>query len=161
VRDGVVRFYRKPGEIDERLPRHVIWHRVARQLLGLPTAAPPHTDYVSSLLAWDPGILRQLLARVETVSRRPWPTAIGGQLHFSEWTLYGVFVDEVLGKPANSFASERTRCHSYWDEAPLGAESIGDFLAGIQPDDIAVMISAKSQTSLDTRRAAMSIKGGS
>src|SRR5262245_37115528 len=29
-RDGNVRFFRKPDEIDERLPRHMIWHRVAR-----------------------------------------------------------------------------------------------------------------------------------
>jgi hypothetical protein len=155
LRDGVVRFYRKPGEVDERLPRHVIWHQVARQLLGLPAGAPPYPDYVSSLLAWDPAILRQLLARVEQVTHRPWQTAVGSQLHFSEWTLYGVFVDEVLGEPANSFASEHTRCHSYWDETPLDAEGIGGFLAGIQPDDIAVMISAKSRTPLEARRTAL------
>jgi hypothetical protein len=65
---GVVRFYRKPDEIDERLPRHLTWHRVARQLLGLPPAEPPYPDYVSSLLAWDPAILRELLARVFATS---------------------------------------------------------------------------------------------
>ena len=41
VRQGVVRFYRKPNADDERLPRHMIWHRVARQLLGLPPTGPP------------------------------------------------------------------------------------------------------------------------
>ena len=46
VRNGVVRFYRKPDQIDERLPRHMIWHRVARALLGLPPAEPPYTDYI-------------------------------------------------------------------------------------------------------------------
>ena len=54
VNDGRVRFYRKPGGVDERLPRHVIWHRVARSLLGLPPAEPPYPDYIASLLAWDP-----------------------------------------------------------------------------------------------------------
>ena len=34
VRQGTVRFYRKPNAVDERLPRHVIWQRVARTLLG-------------------------------------------------------------------------------------------------------------------------------
>ena len=70
VRNGVVRFYRKPDEIDERLPRHMIWHRVARALLGLPPAEPPYTDYISSLLAWDPAIVRRMLERV-TVYHRP------------------------------------------------------------------------------------------
>src|SRR6202043_921917 len=41
VRDGTVRFFRKPNQIDKRLPRHMTWHRVARALLGLPPAEPP------------------------------------------------------------------------------------------------------------------------
>ena len=98
VQNGVVRLYRKPDEISGRLalPRHVMWHQAARALLGLPPAPPPYTDYVSSMLAWNPAIVRRMLARVEAVSGRPWTTAISAQLHFSEWTLYGVFVDHVL-----------------------------------------------------------------
>jgi hypothetical protein len=60
----------------------------------------------------------------------------------------------VLGAPANSFTSEHTRCHSYWDETPLDAKGAGDFLAGTRDDDIAVMISAKSRTPLHIRRDA-------
>ena len=154
VRNGVVRFYRKPNEIDERLPRHVIWHRVARALLGLPPAEPPYTDYISSLLAWDPAIVRRMLERVTATTGRPWPTAIAGQLHFSEWTLYGVFVDEVLGAPANSFASDDPLCLAHWGTTPLDHDSADAFLCDLQPTDIAAMISAKSRTPLAVKRAA-------
>ena len=75
VRNGVVRFYRKPAALDARLPRHVIWHRVAREMLGLPSAEPPYPDYISSLLAWNPAIVRQMLARVAAMTGRPWTTA--------------------------------------------------------------------------------------
>ena len=155
LRDGVVRFYRQPGGVDAHLPRHVIWHQVARTLLGLPTASPPHPDYVSSLLAWSPGLLRELLERVEHTSGVPWPVAVGRQLHFSEWTLYGVYVDEVAGPPATAFAADRSLCHSYWDEVPLDERTAAAFLDGLAPDDIAVMISAKSRTPLAVRRAAL------
>ena len=154
VRNGVVRFYRKPDEIDERLPRHMIWHRVARALLGLPPAEPPYTDYISSLLAWDPAIVRQMLARVTATTGRPWTTAIARQLHFSEWTLYGVFVDDVIGAPANSFASDDPLCLAYWDTTPLNQDGAVDFLRGVRPTDVAAMISAKSRTPLAVRRAA-------
>jgi hypothetical protein len=155
VRDGVVRLYRKPREIDDRLPRHVIWHHVARRLLGLPQAQPRFTDYISSLLAWDPNIVRRMLSHVAAVTGRQWTSAIGAQLHFSEWTLYGVFVDEVMGQPANSFASDDSLCLAHWGTVPLTNESAAEFMRRMRPTDIAAMISAKSHTPLDVKRAAL------
>jgi hypothetical protein len=155
-RDGVVPLYRKPDEVDDRLPRHVMWHRGARAMLGLPPSSPPYPDYVSSLMAWDPVIVRTLLQLVESVTGRRWTDAIGRQLHFSEWTLYGVFVDEVLGGPSRAFGTEHSRCHAYWDEVPLSDRSLQEFLATTGPDDIAVMISAKSRTPMEVRREGFS-----
>ncbi|MCM4084875.1 DUF6492 family protein [Paractinoplanes hotanensis] len=148
-RDGVVRFYRKPGDIDGRLPRHVRWHEVSRSLLGLPASPPPYHDYVSSLLAWDPVIVRQLLERIGP----RWADVVGAQLHFSEWTLYGVFVDHLLPESVRSFATDDTRCHAYWDETPLDQAGLRAFLGRLRPEDIAVMISAKSRTPVALRRA--------
>ncbi|MEV6343181.1 DUF6492 family protein [Actinoplanes sp. NPDC051851] len=153
VRDGVARFYRKPGAIDDRLPRHVIWHRVARELLGLPAAQGPFTDYICWPAPWDPAVVRQLLARVEQVTGQPWATAIGAQLHFSEEILYGVFVDEVLGEPATGYATDDMLCPEYSDEIPLDAAGLAGFLGTVGPEDIAVMVSAKSGTPLEVRRA--------
>jgi hypothetical protein len=153
VRDGVIRFYRKPRAIDHRLPRHMIWHKTARALLGLPPDEPPYTDYISSMLAWDPKIVRRMLSRVTATTGRPWATAIAGQLHFSEWTLYGVFVDEI-GAPTDSFTSDDSLCLAYWEEVPLNSQGAIEFLRGVRTTDVAAMISAKSRTSLAVRRAA-------
>jgi hypothetical protein len=160
VRNRVVRFYNKPNEIDKTRPRHVIWHRVARSLLGLPAAQPPYTDYISSLLAWDPAIVRRLLEQVTATTGLPWATAIARELHFSEWTLYGVFVDHAVGAPANSFASDDSLCLAYWDPIPLSRDAAGDFLRGVRPTDVAAMISAKSRTPLAVRRAAFATLQG-
>jgi hypothetical protein len=155
VRDGVARFYRKPDEIDDRLPRHVLWHRAARALLGLPPGQPPLPDYICWPAPWDPKVVRLLLQRVEQVTGRPWATAVGAQLHFSEEILYGVFVDEVLGAPANSYVTDAMLCHDYSHEVPLDERGLAEFLGRVGPDDIAVMISAKSRTPLPVRRAAL------
>lgn len=152
--DGAVRLYRKPDGVDERLPRHVIWHRAARRLLGLPSGAPPFPDYVSSVLAWDPALVRRLLARVSEATGRRWVDAVGGCLHFSEWTLYGVFVENMVASSATRFTTDPL-CHAYWDETPLDERAMSRFLAGIRPTDVAVMISAKSRTPLPLRRAAL------
>ena len=161
VRNGVVRFYRKPGEIDKRMPRHMIWQQVARTLLGLQPSDPPYTEYISAMLACDPAIVRRMLARVEATTGHSWTTAIGQQLHFSEWMLHGVFVEHVLGAPANSFASDNSLCLTYWEEMPLDQQGAVDFLGRIRMTDIAAMISAKSRTPLSVRRAAFAkYRGG-
>ena len=153
VRDGTVRFFCKPNQIDKQLPRHMIWHRVARELLGLPPAGPPYADYISSPLAWDPMIVRQMLTRVTATTGRPWPTAIARQLHFSECVLYGAFVDGVIGAPANSFASDDSLCLLYWEQIPLKLDTAAHFIRGVRPTDIAAVIQSKSRTPLAVRKA--------
>ena len=123
-------------------------------LLGLPVSKPPYADYVSSLLAWSPAIVRQTLARVAAIGGRPWTTMVASQLHFSEWTLYGVFVDEVLGASAKSFESDDPLCLAHWSDTPLTGDGAAAFVSRLQSSDIAAMISAKSHTPAETRRAA-------
>lgn len=125
-------FYRKPHDIDERLPRHMIWHRVARELLGCPAASVPLHDYICWPCPWDPAVVRALLARVEEVTGKRWADAIGAQRHFSDESLYGVFMDR--GASANSNASERMYCHHHSDETPLDERGLIAFLSAVQPD---------------------------
>ena len=146
VRDGTVRFFCKPNHVDKRLPRHITWHRVARALLGLPPAEPPYPDYISSLVAWDPMIVRRMLARVAATTGHPWPTAIAGQIDFSECVLYGVFVDGVINAPANSFSSTDSLCAVYWEQTPLTEESAAEFVRSVRPTALAAVIQSKSLT---------------
>jgi hypothetical protein len=156
VRDGKVRFFRNPNQIDARLSRHMTWHRVARELLGLPPAEPPYPDYISPSIAWDPAIVRRMLERVAATTGRPPLTAIAGRLDFSECVLHGLFVDEVIGARANSFVSDDPLCRAYWEPAPLNADSAAHFIRAVRPTDVAVAISSKSHTPLPVREAIFS-----
>ena len=74
----------------------------------------------------------------------------------SEFILYGVFVDCVLGESADVFAAHSMLCHSYWNTQPLDRAAATDFVRDRAPEDVAVMISAKSGTPLDVRAEALS-----
>jgi hypothetical protein len=152
--DGRPRFYRRPGAVDGNLPLHVKWHATSRKLLGLPPAALPAPDYVSSFVIWDPDILRRLLARIEQVTGRHWMDAVTAQASFSEWTLYGVFVDELVADAA-ALGTDVSLCHSYWGCAPLTAGGAADFAAHRGPQDVAVHIQSKSGTPMSVRRDAL------
>jgi hypothetical protein len=158
---GRVRLYRKANGIDDSLSRHLRWHAVARELLGLPPApAPPLPDYVSSLNTWNREVVRRTLRRIEDVTGRRWLEAVGKELHFSEWTLYGLFADE-FEQAKDVTVSGDSLCHSYWDKVPLTAEGAAALLASVGSDDVAYMIGAKSNTSLSVRRAAHAQRYGS
>ncbi len=96
TQEGRTRFYRLPGAVDAHLPQHVQWHVVSRKLLGLPPAEFPAPDYVSSFSVWDPHVLRALLARIGQVTSRHWMDAVAAQRSFSEWTIYGIFAEELM-----------------------------------------------------------------
>lgn len=157
VRGGHVHLYRLDGAVDERLPRHLEWHRMASRLLGLPAPEPPVADYISSFNIWSRQLVLELQQRIQETTGRPWWDAVAAELHVSEFILYGVFVDRVLGPPANAFASETNFCHSYWDAVPLDAEAAKEFVLAHASTDLAVMLSAKSRTPLSVRRAALSM----
>jgi hypothetical protein len=152
---GQVRFYRKDGGVSHEMARHVRWHAVARRLLGLPPAPPPPLpDYISALNTWDRDLVVAVLRRIEDATGRPWLTAVGRNVHFSEFILYGVFVDEI--SPADASAvTDDPLCKFYWDTAPLTVDAGVEQLGSINPADVAVMISAKSKTPMPVRRAVL------
>jgi hypothetical protein len=152
--DGNVRLYRKDDGVDDSMSRHVRWHVVAHDLLGLPAAQPPPLpDYVTALNSWDRDVVARMLRQVEDVTERRWLEAIGRELHFSECMLYGVYADDVEEAKDLTLTAD-SLCHSYWGASPLTTEGAATWLSSVGPKDVAYMISAKSNTPLSVRRAA-------
>jgi Family of unknown function (DUF6492) len=154
VPEGQARLYRFDDGVGESLPRHVRWHKVAHDLLGLPPAPPPPLpDYVSPLFIYDRDVVNRMLRRIEHVTGKRWLEAVGKELHFSECTLYGVYADQFEGASSVNLTGE-SLCHTYWASVPLTAEGAAAWLATMEPRTVAYMISAKSYTPLPVRRAA-------
>ncbi|MCX6502861.1 MAG: DUF6492 family protein [Microbacterium sp.] len=159
--DGRVPLYRWADAVTGGLPRHLAWDAVARRLLGLPAdRTVPRPDYICWPCVWDPAVVRGALQRVERTSGTPWAVAIGRELHFSEMVLYGVYAEHVLSASRPMPVTVDMHCPSFSDERALDGPELDDFLARLTPDDIAVMISAKSGTDLARRRAAISAVTG-
>lgn len=152
--DGRLSLFRAEGAVHAEMVRHIRWHQVARKLLGLPaTPAPLLPDYVSPFNVWDPAIVAAMQRRIREVTGADWLDVFTGQLHVSEFILYGVFVDEVLGGVSPPCASTMF-CHTYWETTPMDRESATAFAGRIAPDSLAMMISAKSRTPREVRLAA-------
>jgi hypothetical protein len=154
--DGQFSLYRDEKAVSADMERHVIWHRVARELFGLPPAPPPPLpDYVSPFNFWDPAVVRAMQEHIRKTTGKGWLDAFTTQLHISEFILYGVFVDEVLGRSAPQPPASGSICHNYWERTPLDRGAGIAFAKGLPPEAVAMMISAKSGTTTDVRQAAI------
>jgi hypothetical protein len=147
--NGRLWHYRKERGVTAGMERHVLWHNVARKMLGLPSVVvPPLPDYVSPISVWDPVVVRALLAHIADVSGRHWVDAVAGQLHVSEFVIYGVFVDEVL---SGSTPRDLDLCHNYYERSPLSPGQAAAFADQMPSKALGVMISSHSRTPQDLR----------
>jgi hypothetical protein len=146
-----LRFVARRGGVTSSLPRHVIWHEIARTLLGLPAdSALPKTDYVSSVTTWSPAEMVALTRRITATCGAPWYDVVTSLRHFSEFTVYGVFVEHLGSAPQR--IAERWACE-HWDERPLDHDAGMALADRLASHDAALMISAKSGTPEDVRLA--------
>lgn len=153
-RDGTTLLYRRPGAVRLDMTDHVRWHRESWRLLGLEPLPFPQPDYVSSFMVWDRDVVLALQQRLTDVAGRPWTDVLAGRLHLSEWTLYGVFAERLYRGGGTLPVIETSRCHEQWGGAPLTESGAKEFARTVAPDDLAIMISAKTRTPLATRRLA-------
>ena len=157
-KDGRVRFYRSEAAVDEQTAAASALARggppAARTAASRPGAAARTTSaHSTSGIA---GSCWRCGSGSRPSTGRPWLDAIASQLHISEFILYGVFVDGVLGASAQVIPEDSMLCHSHWGPEPMADATVPDFVGSLQPDDVAVMISAQSDTEPDVRRRALS-----
>ena len=115
------------------------WHRVARTLFGLP-AEGLEPDYVGSLIAWRRDVCLALRSRLAEQGGKSWLDVMTAEKNFSEYTLYGTFVEQALGgAPDRHFISDREVCLNSWDWRQEGdlAEAC---MAALKPHHAAINI---------------------
>jgi hypothetical protein len=146
ARDGRTRLYRKPGGIVTGM-HHVGWHYNTCRLLGVEPDELPMDDYVGNMISWNRNTVLEACARVEAVTGLPWHIPFTRRRKVAEQLLYGLYVDKVVGADAaNVWLDERSWCHTYWGPGPLAHEDVGQFVAGLQDDDVAFSIEGYTRT---------------
>ncbi len=135
--------------------RHERWVETSHQLLGLPVPALPASDFIGHILFWDQQTTRAMASRIETVAKLDWIEALCRVRDFSEYMLYGYFVENDAGYSARHTRVARTQCVSYWDQPKLGRGELNQLLRRADKDDVAFSVASFSGTPVETIRAAI------
>ncbi len=112
VQGELCRLHRHPGE--KNTGEHLRWHHMAAEVLDLPKQYFG-SDYIAPLVTWRRSNLISLKNIMQIRSQLPWHELLLRRLTMSEYILYGVYVEHVLGEDNNGhFPDDGTLCHCCW-----------------------------------------------
>lgn len=138
TQDGV-RLYCKPDGIAAQMREHRGWCDSAAGLLGLPAPDFPSPDYINNMVSWRRDNVRALMDHIESTSGRDWVSAIASRRSFSEYVIYGYFVERVLGLDrARHWPDPRELCKVYWGGKAGAIEGLRSFEEVLEPWQVAV-----------------------
>jgi hypothetical protein len=137
-----VPIHRIPDAIDERLPTHIRWHRFAEEVLGLEPRPLPLPDYIGPLIPWHRETACELLDEITRRSRGDWMQTLANGWHLSEYTLYGRYADDVVGRTSAPLPTCPVLCHSFWGPDPITNAELEEFIDGSESAHIGVLISS-------------------
>lgn len=140
VQNDRVRLLRQPGAAE--LPSHVRWHNTARRLLGISGEGYLGADYIGNLITWRRQLVLDLQQHLARLHRCPWQAAVAGSLHFSEYILYGAYVEHVrgLGEPTGHEPYADSLCHCSWEHAIDKADDLDNFFGRLDPRHVAILV---------------------
>ncbi len=131
------RLYRSAHEFDEASISNPKFTISALRQLGLPANSFPTRTYVDSFVTWRASTVRAMCEHIAKVSDRDWRAALGRDVFFSEYTLYGLFAERVARDAGHEPTSDHL-CRTKWDKAdstPVESES---FVADLPKPVVAV-----------------------
>lgn len=128
------------------IPGNDRWHQAAADLLGLPKQETYDTSFIGNNICWRRDHALALQAHVAKVSGKSFVRTMAGQISFSEYVLYGMFVTEVLKEKSGQWHNAVTETLCYWDTTPLDETALRSFKQQLEPHHHSVMVSTKSGT---------------
>jgi hypothetical protein len=144
-----------PDEVTSNQIRHARWVDTSHQLLGFPAPSLPASDFIGHIIFWDQQTTRAMAAKIEAVTNLDWIEALCRTREFSEYMLYGYFVQNDATFSGRHTLTSRTQCVSYWDQPKLSKGELNRLLRGADKDDVAFSVASFSGTPVQTIRVAI------
>ncbi len=137
LRDGAHRFYRAAEYDTTAKSSHNEMVRSSEKYLGLAARTWRH-DYIDNLVTWHRPTAILMQNYIADVGDQSWQNILSQSGLISEYTLYGLYVDEIQGNNSNLFLDSNSLCKTRWQEKFSSAEEISEFFSKLSPQHVAV-----------------------
>lgn len=119
--------------------RYINWYAVAARYCGIADPQQMTGAYIAQLNTLKRSVLLMLMQRLEQVEGRPWLEVLLSTWDFSEYILYGTFVEHVLAFEGH-FIPPKLLCHSSWYHRITHLNDLPAFMNMVDNDHVAVHI---------------------
>jgi hypothetical protein len=127
-------------------PKQRRWHRLSAKLLGIPPTDYFGSGYIGNVVTWRRSIVLRLIDHLRK-NHIFWRLAILNQPTFSEYILYGIYAEQLLGMKGHYKEADKG-VTEYWAPRPMTDDGIHAFFDEIN-EEFAIMISAKAGIAAD------------
>lgn len=147
-RDGRPAFFRATGKSGN--PLHGEWIQSAARVLKISARQDHDPHYIENCVPWSTVALRAMTAHIEAQHARPWHQVLLKERSFSEYYLYGLYLDKLAGLSAVAEVST-SFCHSYWPSMKTTRIDPAAVLAGAGAQSVALAIQSTAPLPLAER----------
>jgi Family of unknown function (DUF6492) len=120
------------------------------QILGIPIDnTATHNTYIDNFITWHRPTVLALRDYIEKVTKRDWYTELGARLDVSEYTLYGLFVDEIQKNNPHHYIDTNFLCKTQWMRQAKTEAEVEAFCQSLEPQQVAIGVQSFAGVNLD------------
>ena len=135
-------------------PDHARWLDIARAILGLSEDVALSGNYVGNFITWRRSNLIAMKQFITERTGRSWIRTVASRIRFSEYMLYGIFADHVLGRDQSGhFHDDSPNLALCWDYDLHTEEGMARFFDSLTPEDFGIMIHSKYNIPFESYRS--------
>ena len=140
------------SEAIEHNDHYQSWFDSSAKILGLKEPLSSTQNYVGNFLFWTREDLLALQIHIESIHGCSWQEMVCRQIHFSEYTLYGIFIEKIRKQQSKHYIDPTIRTVNYWKETPASQSDLDKLRDELNDTHVGAMVSAKSNTPLERIR---------
>ena len=150
VENGAVRFYRTAHEFSETDNADITkFSNAAFALLDVKAAHFPVRGYVDNMIPWCAPMVRQLCDYISQRQGKAWYLALGRINIFSEYTLYGLYVERLANDHSMLAPTNESICYTIWAMDAEKLQNLESTVKTLPPNIVAIGV--QSNLSIDPK----------
>lgn len=114
--------------------RYPSWYDNASRLTAYPKNRSVRFNYVTKPIYWLRSCVVQLRERIERAAQRPWQDALLDSQEFSEYTLYGMYVENTPEEKNRHRLTPNWRTRIKYSFVPQSTDTVVQYLSRLEQD---------------------------